>query len=91
MIYVTIIICTLFIAITILGCKYLSKDFVTEAAQDRQLNDISIICSKIIDKYNAYDKASSSDKLKYLPNYEQLRDTIESIYKISTRGAYSND
>lgn len=91
MIYVTIIVCTLFITITILGWKYLSRDFAIEAAQDTQLNDISVICSKIINKYNASDEAPDSDKYKYLPSNEQIRDTIESIYSISIRNAYNND
>lgn len=88
MLYITIIVCTLLIAITILGWKYLSRDFAIEAAQDTQLDDISIICGKVIDKYNAYDEAEDSIKYKYTISNDQIRDTIEEIYKISTRGSY---
>lgn len=86
MIYVTIIICTLLIVVGFLGWKYLSRDFAIEAAQDTQLDDISIIAGKLLDKYNVWDAADDKDKYSCQPNHKEVMDVIYDIHTISTRG-----
>lgn len=86
---ITIIILALVIGAVILGWKYLSRDYAIEAAQDTQLDDISIIVGRIIDKYNKWHDSDDKD-YKYKPNYNELEMIIHDVYTISTRG-YSND
>lgn len=86
MLYITIIVCTLLIAITILGWKYLSRDFATEAAQDTQLDDISVLVSNINQRWFDYDNAPDNEKHSYKPSDMEIRDVLETIYTISTRG-----
>lgn len=86
---ITIIILALVIGAVILGWKYLSRDYAIEAAQDTQLDDISIIVGRIIDKYNKWHDSDDKD-YKYKPNDDELEMIIRDVYTISTRG-YSND
>lgn len=89
MICITIIILALVIGAVILGWKSLSRDYAIEAAQDVQLDDISIIVGKIIDKYNKWHDSDDKD-YKYKPNDDELEMIIRDVYTISTRG-YQHD
>lgn len=82
---ITIIILALIIGAVILGWKGLSRDYAIEAAQDAQLDDISIIVGRIIDKYNKLHDSDDKD-YKYKPNDDELEMIIRDVYAISTRG-----
>lgn len=87
---ITIIILALVIGAVILGWKYLSRDFATEAAQDAQLDDISVLVSKINQRWFDYDDAPDNEKYNYKPSDMEIRDILETIYTISTSG-YESD
>ena len=86
MICITIIILALVIGAVVLGWKYLSRDYAIEAAQDTQLDDISILVSKINQRWFYYDDAPDNEKYNYRPTDMEIRDVLETIYTISTRG-----
>lgn len=87
---ITIIILALVIGAVILGWKYLSRDYAIEAAQDAQLDDISILVSNINQRWFDYDNAPDNEKYSYKPSDMEIRDILETIYKISTR-SYESD
>jgi len=83
---ITIIILALVVGAVILGWKYLSKDYVIEAAQGAQLDDISALVSNINQKWFDYDEAPDDEKYKHKPSDMEIRDVLKTIYAISTRG-----
>ena len=83
---ITIIILALVIGAVILGWKYLSRDYAIEAAQDAQLDDISVLVSNINQRWFDYDNAPDNEKYNYKPSDMEIRDILETIYSISTRG-----
>lgn len=83
---ITIIILALIVSAVILGCKYLSRDFAIEAAQDAQLDNISILVSNINQRWFDYDNAPDNEKYRYKPSDMEIRDILETIYRISIRG-----
>lgn len=83
---ITIIILALVIGAVILGWKYLSRDYAIEAAQDAQLDDISVLVSNINQRWFDYDNAPDNEKYNYKPSDMEIRDILETIYTISTRG-----
>ena len=87
---ITIIILALVVGAVILGWKYLSRDYVIEAAQGAQLDDISVLVSNINQRWFDYDEAQDNEKYNYKPSDMEIRDVLKTIYAISTR-CYEHD
>lgn len=84
MIYITIIICTLFICATVIAWRYFDEVTSLESTYDAKLNDIAFIAAKAKDRHNEYLYGETDDRYRFKHSDKELEDLFETIYAISS-------
>lgn len=84
MIYITIIICTLFICATVVAWRYFNEITSLESAYDTKLKDIAFIAVKAKNRHDEYLYGDTDDRYRFRHSDKELEDLFETIYAISS-------
>lgn len=84
MIYITIIICTLFVCATVVAWRYFDEITSLECNYVAKLNDIAFIAAKAKNRHDEYLYGDADDKYTFKHSDKELEDLFETIYAISS-------
>ena len=84
MIYITIIICTLFICATVVAWRYFDEITSPKSHYVAKLNDIAFIAAKAKNRHDEYLYSDTDDRYRFKHSDKELEDLFETIYAISS-------
>ena len=84
MIYITIIICTLFVCATVVAWRYFDEVTSLENRYSAKLEDIAFIAAKAKNRHDEYLYGDADDKYTFKHSDKELEDLFETIYAISS-------
>ena len=79
MLYITIIIIAIIIAVSVLIYKYISVTYNPNLYESRNITFIKNCINDLLDKYDKYDKADSKESYKYHVSDTEIKQTLTNI------------
>lgn len=79
MIYITIILVAIIIAICVLGYKYIDGKFNPDMYEQVDITNVSRIIENILIRCSKYEKASGNEQYKYNISEEEIKTVMEDI------------